>query len=112
MVIQLSHLATAAAAVALAAVAWLAQNWGSVLEAGLTITSVTFGGVLGVFLLAGLRIRMPGAAMAGAMVAGQITALALQQAGQLAWTWLTPAGAMTTMVLGLLLAQFTPVDDG
>jgi SSS family transporter len=110
--LKMSHLATAAAAVALAAVAWLAQNWGSVLEAGLTITSVTFGGVLGVFLLAGLRVRLRGAAMAGAMVAGQITALALQQAGFLAWTWLTPAGAMTTMALGLVLARVAPADDG
>lgn len=110
--LRLSHLATAAAAVALAVVAWLAQSWGSVLEAGLTITSVTFGGVLGVFLLAGLRVQMPGAAMAGAMLAGQMVALGLQQTGQLAWTWLTPAGAVTTMALGLTFASFTRRADG
>ncbi|NKB90194.1 MAG: sodium/solute symporter [Acidobacteria bacterium] len=101
--LRLSYIATAAAAVSLAIVAWLAQSWGSVLEAGLTITSVTFGGVLGVFLLVALGVRLPGAAMTTAMVAGQLTALALQQAGGLAWTWLTPAGAAVTVLLGVLI---------
>lgn len=98
---RLSRITTAVAAAALAAVAWLAQTWGSVLEAGLTITSVTFGGVLGVFLLAASGLRIPGRAIAAAMLSGQGVALFLQQTSSLAWTWLTPAGALTTLAVGL-----------
>jgi len=72
---KISRLATAAAAVSLAGVAWLAQEWGSVLEAGLTITSVTFGGVLGVFLLAAMGTRVSSAVITFAMLSGQVTAL-------------------------------------
>lgn len=99
--LRISRLATAAAAVSLAIVAWLAQEWGSVLEAGLTITSVTFGGVLGVFLLAAMGVRLSSAVITFAMLSGQIVALLLQQASDLAWTWLTPAGAAVTLSVGL-----------
>ncbi len=99
--LHVSRLATAAAAVSLAGVAWLAQEWGSVLEAGLTITSVTFGGVLGVFLLAAMGTRVSSAAITLAMLSGQAVALLLQQTSGLAWTWLTPAGAGVTLAVGL-----------
>jgi len=99
--LHISRLATAAAAVSLAGVAWLAQAWGSVLEAGLTITSVTFGGVLGVFLLAAIGVRVSSVGITIAMLAGQAVALLLQQTSDLAWTWLTPAGAGVTLLVGL-----------
>lgn len=99
--LRMSRLTTAAAAVSLAGIAWVAQEWGSVLEAGLTITSVTFGGVLGVFLLAAGGARVPGAVITVAMLAGQAVALLLQQTSDLAWTWLTPAGAAVTLLVGL-----------
>ena len=100
--LRVSRLATAAAAVSLAGVAWLAQEWGSVLEAGLTITSVTFGGVLGVFLLAALGARASSAVITFAMLAGQVVALLVQQTSDLAWTWLTPAGAAVTLSVGMV----------
>lgn len=99
-----SHRATAVWAVVLAAVAFVAQGWGSVLEAGLTITSITFGGVLGIFLL-GLLLRRSGqAGIAVALAAGIVTSLVAQQSGQLAWTWLTPLGAAVTVIVGLVAA--------
>jgi len=109
---HISRLATGAAAVSLAGVAWLAQAWGSVLEAGLTITSVTFGGVLGVFLLAAMGVRVSSIAITIAMLAGQAVALFLQQTSALAWTWLTPAGAAVTLVVGLVASVATGRRDG
>jgi len=110
--LRTSRLATAGAAIALAVVAWLAQAWGSVLEAGLTITSVTFGGVLGVFLLAASGLSIPGWAIATAMLTGQAVALFLQQTTALAWTWLTPAGALTTLLIGGAAALLGGRRDG
>jgi len=54
--LRISRASTFGWAVVLALVAGLAQAWGSVLEAGLTITSITFGGVLGIFLVAALGV--------------------------------------------------------
>jgi SSS family transporter len=106
-----SRVATVAAALALAVVAWMAQAWGSVLEAGLTITSVTFGGVLGVFLLAASGLRAGSTVVVTSMISGQLVALGLQQSGMLAWTWLTPAGALTTLLVGWLGSRFEPARE-
>lgn len=99
---RLSHRATAVWAGVLALVAVVARSWGSVLEAGLTITSITFGGVLGVFLLGLSRWRLPQAAVALALAAGVAASLLAQQLTPLAWTWLTPLGAVVTVAAGAL----------
>lgn len=106
--LRTSHRATAAWALALALVAALARSWGSVLEAGLTITSITFGGVLGVFLLGLRRRRMSQAAVATALGLGIAASLAAQQLTPLAWTWLTPLGALVTVLTGLAGSALTP----
>jgi SSS family transporter len=101
--LRASRILTAGWAVALAAVAVLARAWGSVLEAGLTITSITFGPVLGVFGLAvaGRPIRETG--VLGAMGVGLAVAAGAHLFTPLAWTWLTPLGAAVTFGLGWIL---------
>ena len=103
--LRASRILTAAWAVALAGVAFLARAWGSVLEAGLTITSITFGPVLGVFVLgvAGRRIRE--SAVIGAMGVGLAVAAGAHLFTSLAWTWLTPLGAAVTLGLGWILGD-------
>lgn len=103
-----SHRATAIWAGVLALVAFAARGWGSVLEAGLTITSITFGGVLGVFLLGLLLRRASETGVAVALAAGVLVALGAQQSGLLAWTWLTPLGAAVTVAVGLAAARLAP----
>lgn len=100
--LRLSRWSTLIWAVVLAAVAGLAQAWGSVLEAGLTITSITFGGVLGIFLVAALGWRLRDGAAVAALLAGVVAALAAQQGTSLAWTWLTPLGTMVTLGVAAL----------
>jgi len=110
--LRASRVLTAGWAVALAAVAVLARAWGSVLEAGLTITSITFGPVLGVFGLAvvGRPIRETG--VLGAMGVGLAVAAGAHLLTPLAWTWLTPLGAAVTFGLGWILGVRGEVGRG
>lgn len=78
----------------------------SVLEAGLTIASLLYGGLLGVFLL-GLLTKRPGenAAIVG-MIAGLITTIALQK--YVAYTWYILVGSAVTMIVGIGIGLFSP----
>jgi Na+/proline symporter len=105
--LRLSHRFTVVWAVALAGVAFLAQAWGSVLEAGLTITSITFGAVLGIFLVGQTRWRVSANQASAAMVVGIAVLIAVQLAGGLAWTWFTLLGALVTIAAAALLAMLS-----
>ncbi len=88
--------------VILAGVAVLARNWGGVLQAGLTIASIIYGSLLGVFLL-GLLTRRVGeiAAMCG-MIAGLALMLYVRFATPIAFTWYVLIGTSMTYVTGIL----------
>jgi SSS family transporter len=105
--LRASRILTAGWAVALAAVAVLARAWGSVLEAGLTITSITFGPVLGVFGLAAAGRQIGEFHVIAAMGAGLVFAAAAHLFTPLAWTWLTPLGAVVTFGIGWVLSERT-----
>jgi solute:Na+ symporter, SSS family len=94
-------LATLGWGAVLFAIGLLARRWGSVLEAGLSIASVLYGSLLGVFLL-GLLTRRVGefAAMTG-MVAGLAVMLYVKFGTPIAWTWYVLIGTMVTFVGGL-----------
>jgi solute:Na+ symporter, SSS family len=78
----------------------VARHWGSVLEAGLTIASILYGSLLGVFLLGLLTrsVREP-AAMTG-MVAGLILMLCVHQFTHVAFTWYVLIGTSATFLVG------------
>jgi SSS family solute:Na+ symporter len=78
----------------------VARHWGSVLEAGLTIASILYGSLLGVFLLGLLTrsVREP-AAMTG-MVAGLILMLCVHQFTPIAFTWYVLIGTSATFLVG------------
>jgi hypothetical protein len=78
----------------------LARAWGPVLEAGLTITSITFGPVLGVFCLALLGRAVREDRVLIALGAGLVGTVGAHLLTPLAWTWLTPLGAVLTLGLG------------
>lgn len=103
--LRASRVLTAGWAAALAGVAVLARAWGSVLEAGLTITSITFGPVLGVFGLAVANRRVDESPVLGAMGAGLAATAGAHLFTSLAWTWLTPLGAAVTFGLGWILGR-------
>ena len=77
-------------------------QWGPLLEAGLTIASITFGSLLGLFLLAFLlRGATPAGALTG-MFVGLAAMLYIYFYTPLLWTWYVLAGAAITFLAGAL----------
>ncbi len=103
--LRLAKLATLAWGAILFAIGLVAQYYShSVLEAGLTIASVLYGGLLGVFLL-GLLTKQPGenAAIAG-MAAGLLTTVLLRN--EVAYTWYILVGSSVTLITGMVVGRF------
>ena len=106
--LRVSRLATVFWGCVLAAIAMVASHWGSVLESGLSIASVTLGILLGVFLL-GVLTRRPGqdAAVAG-VVAGSVVMLWVKFATKIPFTWWVLIGASVTFGIALLASFVLP----
>ncbi len=104
--LKLARWATIGWGVVLFAVALIARQWGSVLQAGLSIASILYGSLLGVFLL-GLLTRGTGeaAAMTG-MMAGLAATLYIRFFTPIAWTWYVLIGTAVTMAVALLVSPF------
>src|SRR6201987_6432507 len=62
-------------------------RWGPVLVAGLTITSITYGAILGVFLLGTWDRRANESGALVGFVAGLALMLGVARFTPLAWTW-------------------------
>jgi len=78
----------------------IARHWGSVLEAGLTIASILYGSLLGVFLL-GLLTKsvQENSAMIG-MIAGLVMMICVKQWTHIAFTWYVLIGTSATFLTG------------
>ena len=77
-------------------------NWGPMLEAGLTIASITFGILLGLFLLAFLLRRATASGVLIGMFTGLAGILYIHFRTPLLWTWYVPAGTLITFVAGAM----------
>jgi len=107
--LALSRTATIIWGAVLFALALASRYGGSVLEKGLSIASVAYGGLLGVFLL-GLLTRR--ASQAGA-ITGMLCGLALNiyiwgWQKEIAWTWYVTIGASVTFIVGYLASLAIP----
>lgn len=79
-------------------------QWGPLLVAGLMIASITFGGLLGLFLLAFLLKRAtPAAALVG-MGVGLAAMIYIYVYTPLLWTWYVLTGAAITFLVGALVS--------
>lgn len=93
---------------ALVALAILSRGITSVLEAGLTIASITYGSMLGVFLLGILTSRATERGSIWGMAAGLASMLALWYFNEhrnlhfIAWTWYVLTGTVITFCVGYL----------
>lgn len=126
--LQLSRWLTVAWGLILIGIAILARQWGSVLEVGLTIASVTYGALLGIFLLGVLtRVASERGGMIGmtlsllVMVAIQFfprwapvwndwvgtgkLAIAPQHIVRVGWPWYTLIGTTITFFMGILFSK-------
>lgn len=89
-------------------------HWGTVLVAGLTIASITYGSMLGLFLLCLLNPRATARGSLLGMAAGLLTLVviqgigtgrlavpdSMQWVGRLAWTWYVLLGTAVTFLVG------------
>ncbi len=92
----------------LIALAMLARSWGPVLEAGLKIASITYGALLGLFLLGRLVPRATPTGAAVGMAAGLAAMLYVVFGTTLAWTWYVLLGTLVTFLTGLLVSVLAP----
>jgi solute:Na+ symporter, SSS family len=86
--------------VALTGLAILSRGVNSVLEAGLTIASITYGSMVGVFLLGVLTKRANEKGSILGMAAGLISMLAVWYLSTIAFTWYVLIGTGITFMTG------------
>jgi Na+/proline symporter len=105
----LSRLATVCWCVVLFALAILARSGGKVLEAGLSIASVAYGCLLGVFLLGVLTRRASERGAMVGMLCGFLLNLYLWRFTRLPFTWYVAVGCMATFAIGYGASLFLPM---
>jgi Na+/proline symporter len=82
-------------------VALVARHWGSVLQAGLSIASIIYGSLLGVFLLGLLTRRVGEIAAMIAMACGLALMLYIRFYTPIAFTWYVLIGSSATFAIGV-----------
>ena len=90
----------------LLAIAIVARNSKSVLEAGLTIGSIPMGALLGVFLLGVLTTRPKEPAAIAGVVAGLGSILYVKFKTPIAFTWYVLIGTVVTMTVAAIASFF------
>ena len=104
--VKLSRIATLGWAAVLFCMALLARRGGTVLEMGLSIASVAYGSLLGVFLL-GVTSKATSeyGAMAG-MLCGFLLNVYLWQFTRIPFTWYVVIGSSTTYSIGFVTSRW------
>jgi SSS family transporter len=82
------------------------MTWGPLLEAGLTIASLPFGSLLGLFLLGTLNRRSNATGALAGMFTGLITILCVWRLTNIAFTWYVLIGSGVTFLIGSLVSAF------
>jgi SSS family transporter len=80
-------------------------HWGPLLEAGLTIASLPFGSLLGLFFLGTFDSRANSIGSLVGMFAGLASVLLLFGLTKIAFTWYVLVGSCVTFVLGALVSR-------
>jgi Na+/proline symporter len=99
---MLSRIATLVWGVVLFGLAMLSRQSKTVLETGLSIASVAYGGLLGVFLLGLLTRRAKQNGAIAGMLCGLVLNIYIWKWTHIAWTWYVTIGSITTFVVGYL----------
>jgi len=97
-----SRSATLVWAVVLFALALAARGGGRVLELGLSIASVAYGAMLGVFLLGTLTERASERGAMVGMLAGLAVSIYVWRGTSIGWTWYVFIGTVATFAIGYI----------
>lgn len=98
--VRLSRFVTLGWGLALFGLAILARHGGKVLEVGLSIASVAYGSLLGVFLLGVLTKRASERGAMVGMLLGFLLNLYLWRFTRVPFTWYVTLGSMATFIVG------------
>ena len=104
--LQLARYATVVWGIVLLGIGIMARKWGGVLVAGLTISSIPFGALLGVFLLGVLTKRVGQAAAMAGVATGLAVVIYVRFFTPIAWTWYVLIGASVTFLVGCFASLF------
>ncbi|MDP9267905.1 MAG: hypothetical protein M3P27_06210, partial [Acidobacteriota bacterium] len=108
-----SRIATVFWALVLFALAMLSRRGGRVVEVGLSIASVAYGSLLGVFLLGVLTRRANERGTLVGMACGFATSLYVWLATKIPWTWYVVIGTAVTFTVGYIASlAFGETDAG
>ncbi len=83
-------------------------KWGPLLETGLTVASLPFGSLLGLFLLGTLDRRATARGALIGMFAGLAAILCVYGFTSVAFTWYVLLGSATTFLVGALVSRLAP----
>ncbi len=100
--LRLARGATVVWGLALFGVGVVARHWGPVLETGLKVASLAYGGLLGVFLLGVLTKRVGESAAITGMICGLCAVVSVWRGTSIAWTWYAAIGTSVTFLTGWL----------
>jgi SSS family solute:Na+ symporter len=103
--VRLARRATVVWGVLLFGLALLARNGGRVLEMGLSIASVAYGALLGVFLLGVLTRSATERGAISGMLCGLVLNFYLWLGTKVAFTWYVTAGSVATFLVGYLASR-------
>ena len=81
-------------------------RWGPLLEAGLTVSSLTMGCLVGLFLLGTFDSRAHATGALTGMAAGLLAVLFVFHFTHIAFTWYVMIGTCTTFAVGALASRF------
>jgi solute:Na+ symporter, SSS family len=108
--VRLSRLATLGGGVALFGLAIAARHGGRVLEVGLSIASVAYGSLLGVFLLGVLTQRANERGAMVGMLFGFLFNLYLWLFTRVPFTWYVTLGSIATFLVGYAVSVVLPAN--
>jgi SSS family solute:Na+ symporter len=87
-------------------------KWGPLLEAGLTVASLPFGSLLGLFLLGTLDHKATATGALTGMFLGLATILCVWRYTHIAFTWYVLIGAAVTFAAGTAVSRFHKQESG
>jgi solute:Na+ symporter, SSS family len=109
--VRVSRNATVGWGLVLFALAILARHGGRVLEVGLSIASVAYGSLLGVFLLGVLTKRASERGAMVGMLVGFVLNVCLWLFTKVPFTWYVTLGCFATFVVGYGMSFLLPTTD-
>jgi SSS family solute:Na+ symporter len=86
-------------------------KWGPLLETGLTVASLPFGSLLGLFLLGTFDRRASARGALVGMFAGLVTVLSVYRFTPIAFTWYVLVGATVTFLVGCTVSRISSVQS-